>query len=254
MSIKNLKFFLLLLLMPFFIFSCGDDEENGDEDVTYEDVIEEDGYTEEDVANEEVNIICMWKAVSLREEPSSKGKYVTTMYLGESGTTYGETVTDSSSSKVREYVKITLGDGTEGWIQKNLTEIDVIPYAVKSTTKLYQRPDILASSKKEFETMQFVVVTETQDDWMKIKGKKPSDGWFSEGWVKSTHLSSSDIDITVAILAERALAKDGKEKKMEALQEILDNPDLSGSVFIPSLRDIVDEMMYSDDPEEEVYD
>lgn len=254
MNIKNLKFFLLILLIPLFFISCGD-EETSDDDVTYEEAMADEDNNEENVVNEEVNVICMWKAVSLREEPTSKGKYVTTMYLGESGTTYGETVTDSSSSKVRDYVKIKLGDGTEGWIQKNLTAIDVLPYAVKSTTKLYQRPDILASSKKEFEMMQFVVVTDTQEDWMKVMGKKPTDGWFSEGWVKSSHLSSSDIDVTVAILAERAMSSDSKEKKMEALEEILDNPDLSGSVFIPSIRDMVDEMMYSDEPEEEeIYD
>jgi len=253
MQFKNPKLFLMLLLFPFFMFSCGDDEEKSD-DATYEDVMTDYGDTDEDMVNEETNVICMWAAVSLREKPDAKSKYVTTMYLGEAGTTYGETVTDSSTSKGKEYVKIKLGDGTEGWIQKNLTAIDVVPYAVKSNTKLYQRPDILASSKKEFDMMQFVVVTETQDDWMKVQGKRAEDGWFSDGWVKSSHLTSSDIDITVAILASRALAKETNEKKIEALQEILDNADLSGSIFIPHVRDLVDEMIYGGEGEEEIYD
>ncbi len=250
MLTKNLKLSLLLLLFPLMFISCGDDEEN---EVTYEDVISDDP---EDEPNLEVNVVCMWKAVSLREEPSSKGKYVTTMNLGETGTTYGETVTDSSSSKVREYVKITLGDGTEGWIQKNLTAVDVASYVVKSRTKLYKRPDILATSKKEFDIMQFIVVTDTQDDWMKVKGKRHQDGWFSEGWVKSSHLSSSDIDITVAILAERAISFSDKAKKLEALNEITDNADFSGSIFISSVQDMTDELKYEEEEDEgdEIYD
>ena len=247
MLTKNLKLSLLLLLFPLMFISCGDEEATEEEnEVTYEDVISDDP---EDEPNLEVNVVCMWKAVSLREEPSSKGKYVTTMNLGETGTTYGETVADSSSSKLKEYVKITLGDGTEGWIQKNLTAVDVASYVVKSRTKLYKRPDILATSKKEFDMMQFIVVTETQDDWMKVKGKRHQDGWFSEGWVKSSHLSSSDIDITVAILAERAISFSDKAKKLEALNEITDNADFSGSIFISSVQDMIDELKYEEEEE-----
>ncbi|MCF6364806.1 MAG: hypothetical protein L3J35_01245 [Bacteroidales bacterium] len=46
--------------------------------------------------------------------------YITTIYLGEVATTFGEIVPDSSTSKVRDYIKIKLGDVTEGWIQESL--------------------------------------------------------------------------------------------------------------------------------------
>ena len=134
MLIKNLKLSSLLIIFALIFLSCGN-EEADENDVTYEDAVSEDQIAEDDV-NKQMNVVCMWGAVSLREEPYSKGKYITVMNLGETGTTYGETVTDSSTSKGREYVKITLGDGTEGWIQKNLTAVDVVPYVVKSRTKL----------------------------------------------------------------------------------------------------------------------
>ena len=258
MLTKNLKLSLLLLLFPLMFFSCGDEEASEENEVTYEDAISEDQIAEEEM-NEIMNVVCMWSAVSIRETPSSKGKYVTTMSLGEEGTTFGETITDSSTSKAREYVQVTLGDGTEGWIQKNLTAVNAIAYVVKSRTKLYKRPDILAPSKKEFDMMQFIVVTETKDDWMKVKGKRHQDGWFSEGWVKSSHLSSSDIDITVAILAERAISISDKAKKLDALNEITDNTDFSGSIFISSIQDMTDEIKYEEeegngDESDEIYD
>ncbi len=256
MLTNNLKLSFLILLFPFFFISCGD-EEAEENDVTYEDAMSEDYIAEEEMS-EIMNVVCMWSAVSLREKPSSKGKYITSMNLGESGTTYGETAIDSSTSKVREYVKITLGDGTEGWIQKNLTAVDVTPYVVKSKTKLYKRPDILAPGKKDFDMMQFIVVTETQDDWMKVKGKRARDGWFSEGWVKSSHLSSNEIDITAAILTERALALSDKAKKLDALNEITDNADFSGSIFMSTIQDMIDDLMYEEESEaeteEEIYD
>jgi SH3-like domain-containing protein len=249
MSVKNLKFYFLAMFISLFIMSCGDDNntDKKDNDATN---------TESDSENvsvntqEETNVVCLWKAVSLKKEPNSKGKYVTTMYLGESGTTNGKTVTDSTGSKVRDYMKIKLGDGTEGWIQANLVAADVVPSAVKSDTKLYNRPDILAPSNKEFNTMQFVVVTETQGEWSKVKGKRPGDGWFSEGWVKSDHLTGSEADITVSILKERALSNSDKSKMIEELEDILDNADLSTSVFISNVRDILDELKLSNEESE----
>ena len=242
MTIKSIKIWLLLPIFALFVFSCGDDETEADAEYDSTMVVEEDYVEEGEYLDEVVSIVCMWKAVSLKETPNSKGKYITTIYLGEVATTNSEIVTDSSTSKVRDYVKITLRDGTEGWIQENLMAINAEPYVVKSKTKVYKRPDILTAGKKDFDIMQFVVVTESQDDWSKVKGKRKADGWFTEGWVKSTHLTSSEIDINVAVLAERAMNISDKEKKMDALNEIIDNSDLAGSQFIYDLKEIVENL------------
>lgn len=252
MIFKTLKISLLLPLFVIFFVSCGDDE--GDNDAKFDStkVVENGISGDEDVLNEEVPIVCMWSAVSLKETPTSKGKYITTIYLGEVASTYGEIVTDSSTSKVRDYIKITLRDGTEGWIQENLMASDAIPHVIKSKTKIYKRPDILTAGKKEFDRMQFIVVLESQDDWVKVKGKRNEDGWFTEGWVKTTHITSSDLDINVAVLAQRALANSDADKKITALQEIVDNADLAGSQFIMDIEEMIEELMYKEEePTEE---
>ena len=214
-------------------FSCKEDGTNGDSNSGNSE--NTDGT---DNKKPEMNVICIWNAVSLKKEANEKGKYITTMYLGEVGKTYGETITDSSTSKPKDYIKIKLADGTEGWIQKNLVAVDSKSYAVKTRTKLYQRPDILSSTKKEFDFMQFVIVTETQEDWMKVKGKKIEDTWFTEGWVKVDNLTDNEIDITVAALVERALGETDATKKLNALTEILDNPDFESSIFINRVREM----------------
>jgi len=229
MKVTKPRILFFLPLFFFFLFSCGEEEvKDEDNDAVYvedasdgEDIIEDEGG--------EKNIICIWKAVSLKETPSSKGKYITTIYLGEAATTFGEIITDSS-----------------GWIQENLMAIDAEPYVIKSKTKLYKRPDILTAGNKEFERMQFVVVTETQSDWAKVKGKRTDAGWFSEGWVKISNLTNSDIDVAVAILAERAMVTDDKNKKIDALNEIVENSDFSVSQFISDIQDVIDDLSMED--------
>jgi len=232
MLIKNLNYILMLICLTFILGSCGNDKKSGTDgnDSTAVKV------TEGDPA------ICLWSSVTLKASPEQNGKYVTNIYMGETATFLGETATDSTvKNKPREYVKLKLKDGTKGWVQANYVAIKAKPYAVKNMTKLYKRPDILAPGKDQFEQMQFVVVTEEQDGWVKIKGKKRADSWFKEGWIKIENLTSTEADITVSILAERAMAKETPEKKTEALNEIIDNPDLNSSMFISNIRTLIDQ-------------
>lgn len=243
MFMSNLRTFLLLFIFALLISACGEENQNSETDST-------------DTESAEVNvekgapIICMWSAVSIKETPAQKGKYITAIYLGEKASYLGETAIDSSNAKKPvEFVKVKLTDGTTGWVQANFMAIDAQSYAVKETTKLYKRPDILSAGKDEFEIMQFVVVTEEQDDWAKIKGKRRTDGWFKEGWVKKDRLTNNEIDITVAILAERAMSKGDKEKKLEALNDILENPDLSSSAFSGDVRALVEKLTMPNEDE-----
>ena len=221
---KNIKISLFLLLISFFIFNCSTTK-----------TITKD-------KKEKVSAVCMWKAVSLKEAPNSKGKYITTIYLGEVATTNNEIVTDSSTPKVSDYVKITLRDGTEGWTLKSTIAIDAKSCVIESKTKIYNRPDILTAGKKEFDRMQFIVVYEKQGDWVKVKGKRKEDGWFTEGWVKSSHITDSKSDINVAVLTVRAFNNTDKNKKIKALKEIIENSDLAGSQFIYDLKEIVENL------------
>ncbi|MBN1250769.1 MAG: hypothetical protein JXR51_08180 [Bacteroidales bacterium] len=238
---KNLKLNLLLLTFVFFIFSCASEgtDENSENDSTSVEADVEDGVGYE----QEVQAICIWSSLTVKATPNEKGKYITSINLGEVATTHGIISVDSSTSKPREYVNITLADGTSGWVQKNFIAIDSKAFVVKGKTKIYKRPDILTATKNELDRMQFLVSTEFQEGWIKIKAKRKIDNWFIEGWVKSDHLTDNQIDVTVAILVQRALDFKDKAKRIDALTEIKDNADFSASVFIKDIEELLYDLM-----------
>lgn len=218
---------LSILVVSFFASSCGDDNsgKKNETEVSTSDV------------NEEVPIVCLWSALSIRETPSQKGKRLTTIYLGELATYLGETQTDASNTKKPvDFVKIRLTDGKEGWAAARFMVVNGKPAAITDLTKLYKRPDILSASKNDFEKMQFVVVTEEKDDWVRVKGIERSVNWYREGWVKKDKITEDNIDIPVAILAAKALSKKDFVNQKEAIEDILANTDLSSSQFFPVLR------------------
>jgi hypothetical protein len=238
MITNYLKTILFISLISLLSFACNNgsskDGKDGDSTVTADDVKN---------APADVSAICLWSSLTLRETPDAKGKYKNTMYLGEKAIYMGQKVTDSTDKKSpKEYVKVKLTDGSQGWVQSTFVAIGAKTYVLRDKTKLYKRPDILSAGKDEFDKMQFVVVTEEQGEWVKIKGKKTADKWFKDGWVKSDRLVDSEVDVTVAILCERALLKDTQEKKIEALKEIVDNTDFSASMFINDVRTILDSL------------
>jgi hypothetical protein len=247
MIINYLKTFLLIALISVFAYSCGGDSEK-----------EEDDDSDSSAAADEIKnapadetAICIWSSLVVRETPSLKGKYKSTMNLGEKAIFLKETAVDSSQKKSpKEFIKIKLTDGSQGWVQSTFMAVGAKTYVLKDKTKLYKRPDILSAGKDEFEKMQFVVVTEDQGEWVKVKGKKTVDTWFKEGWIKTDRLVESEVDVTVAILAERAMLKETDEKKTEALKEIVENPDLNSSMFYSDVKAIYDSYVNPEIPAE----
>jgi len=222
---------LTVLSISLLVLSCGDDTKENNKTTTTTTVSKP-----VETIQKDSKVVCMWKAVSLKEKPSQKGKYITTMYLGETATTHNEVVIDTTSKKKREYIKVTLADNTTGWIQQNLVAVNASPYVLIAPTKLYKRPDLIASSDKTLPEMQYVAVLETKGDWAKVKGKKYTNKWFSEGWVKLSKLSNDETDILAAILYEKTNYITDKNKRIKALQEIVNDADLSKSRWIDEIN------------------
>jgi len=109
-------------------------------------------------------------------------------------------------------------------------------------SKIYDPPDILIARKHSFEKMQFVVITEEKEDWRKVIGKRAEDNWFKSGWVKEKSLTTSDLDVAVAVLENRANLKKDKQPKVDALQEIVDNSDFASSFFIADINQIISDL------------
>lgn len=226
---------LLIAIISLITMSCKDDKAKTSDKTKAEEASEQTTQKVEN-DNKESTVVCIWKAVSLKETPKHKGKYVTTMYLGESGTTSNEIVIDSLTKTKRTYIKITLADGTSGWIDNRFIAVNAKPHVLTAPSKLYRRPDLVAVSNKDFSEMQYVVVTETKGDWAKVKGKKYTNKWYSEGWIKLNKLTDNQNDIMVALLYEKTKDISTADKKIIALQEIAENTDLSESRWIAEIE------------------
>lgn len=196
-----------------------------------------------DVAVEEIEnmAFCTWKEVSVRESPSSKGKWLTSVYLAEKFEYLEETAVDSSDKKLPSYYKIKLKDGKEGWIRSDFVALDSRPAAFIQNTPIYKRPDIMTKSDKEFSQMDIVAVIGEQDDWLEVRGKPREETWYRTGWVKSDNLTYDRDDIGVAVFALRAFDQKDENKKQEELEAILENPDFEQSIFINEIYNLLND-------------
>ena len=184
--------------------------------------------------------VCIWDQISVRETPG--GKYLTAMSVGESITYMG---IDSTTEK-STHAMVRLNDGKEGWAVKDYIVSNAKPAVVLSDISLYSRPDLLTKTEKKFTMMDIVASIETEGDWMKIKGRLGK--WMSEGWVKSDNVSFEAIDIAGAKFAKQALALEDEEERVKAINEIIDNPDLSGSRFVSELESHLLEIIEAQTP------
>lgn len=99
---------MMKLILPFCLiilfFACSTTEEKSTD---VEETVGEATEVEEKTA------VCIWDKVAVRETPSSKGKWKTSLSVGEVLTSLGEEAIDTLA-KNRKYTKVRLGDGTEG--------------------------------------------------------------------------------------------------------------------------------------------
>lgn len=224
---KTLFSSLVLSVLVMLIFSCGGDDTSGQDsdeaaaDTTAVNVAEE---------TETSNIaICLWGKVGLREEAGAKAKYLTTIYFGEKIELLGES--QEIESEKRTYVKVGLSDGKEGWVNEYLIATDAELAVASNTIDVYRRPDLMTASGKKLERGEIVAVMETdKEGWVQILGKEKA----KEGWVQTSgnNLTTHEVDVTVAVLVQKAMQEDTPAKKEEALKVISENSTFQTSIFI----------------------
>src|ERR1041385_4967163 len=91
-------------------------------------------------ADTTVNVV-IWNEVGIRDTPSDKGKYLTTIYLGEKFDVVGDTASELVGSKRNHFHKIRLSDGSPGWGRDELVALHVVPAAVMTDAAICKRPD-----------------------------------------------------------------------------------------------------------------
>ncbi len=179
--------------------------------------------------------VCVIEPLSVRETPEKKGKWITSIGVGETVTFLGEEATDSVSKRV--YYKVKLIDGKVGWTISDFIVVGGKVGAFSTDAYVYKRPDLLTKTDKKYSALDVVAVAETQGEWLKVKGKRSDGTYVEEGWVKSANISGAPVDIAAARFAAKAMAKSTMSERIEALQGVVSNTDLSASKFIPTIED-----------------
>jgi len=175
---------------------------------------------------EPVNVV-IWGEVGVRETPSDKGKYLTSVYLGEHVQVPGDTASEVSGKKRNHFRKVTLSDGKSGWVRDEFIATDVHPAAVTANAQMYKRPDLATVTEKVFMIGDFVVVRKTENDFVEVTGKLMGDKWFTTGFIRSSIISYKEIDVEYAALKRRA-EEETKEKIKSALQSQLADQSVFG--------------------------
>jgi len=227
---KNYYYILACAIMAFGIISCSGNENK--------ETAEQTTAQEETLKN--VDAVSIWDGISVKTEPTSDGKWLSSLSLGEKVMMTGNTAVDSSAEN-REYVEIQLGDEKQGWVVKDFVQ-EGSAVAVVRDAQVFNRPDLLTKTEKKFSTMDVLALIDTKDEWVEVKGKSQGEKWFWTGWVKRTDLSDNEVDVAVAVYGQKALAIEQEEERIDAIQEIVENESFTSSQFMVDLKNELNEL------------
>lgn len=234
---------LVTILASTFLFSCKGNKASNSKDANNESTEQIENATTSENSTPQANsgsAICILDKLSIRDTPGKKGKWLASMSIGEQITFTGEKVLDSVSKK--DFSKVKLIDGKEGWTRSDFIVVGGKVGAMTEEAVVYKRPDLLTKTDKKYSPMDIIAVMTTQEDWIKVKGKRRTGKYVEESWIKSSNISESAVDIATAKYVTIALSKNDDTEKIKELREITNNSDLSGSKFIPLIEEQIKEL------------
>lgn len=246
---KNLlKKYGLIILLITFILGCkdkGDSSSNSDSAEENNTSVEakSDLETTSDLdvntssfSEGDKSLICLWSKVGLRDIAGRKGaKYLSTIYFGETVKFLGE---KEKASDNKDYLKVELSDGQQGWVYDYLFAKNGKLSVLKNPLAMYKRPDVMEFTGNKFKRGNIVVVLdENKGEWQKIVGfEKKNEGWIQKG----NNFVYDALDIKLAILYNRAMNESSHSKKQKKLKLIVDNPAFQKSSFIDIVEGVLD--------------
>lgn len=176
--------------------------------------------------------VCVVENTSLRLEPSTKGKWLSSLALGETVKLEGKPITDESNQKV-DYIKVKLSDGTQGYVSTWCIVNGAYVGVIQETTKIYKRPDLLAETSQKFELMNIVAVEEEKDGWIRVVGE----GRSKTGWIQSSSIRKDKEDVVTAVLLRKAMRGKGKNIPREEMEAIVSQLPYEDSYFVNVIMD-----------------
>ena len=241
---QTIKGITLICTVLFLCLSCNSKSEKKAGSSENSDILEI-GDTDINNLSKASTAICLWPKVGLRDKPGRKNtKYLTTIYFGENVTFLDE---HKKAEDDKEYLKVQLSDGSEGWVYEHLFALGGELAIIEKETELYKRPDIMTFEGKKLEPMDMVVIfeSEEQEDWHEVTSMKRE----KKGWIQGDiDAIQNEIDVKLGILYWRAM-EESPEKKFELLENILANPNFKKSRLIEN----VNEALYDNDGKGEAF-
>lgn len=188
--------------------------------------------------------VCVIENTSLRTEPTTKGKWSSSLSLGETVKLESSPIKDPADPKV-EYIKVKLSDGTKGYASTWCIVQGAYVGVVQNTAKIYKRPDLLAESNKQFELMNIVAVEEEKDSWIRVTGE----GRTKSGWIQNESIRKDKEDVVTAVLLRKALSGKGNNIPREEMEAIVSKLPYQDSYFVNKVMEkyedtVVDEEEY----------
>ncbi len=217
-KIRNLSFFIMVALLLSLLSACQNKKNSHGEKSNDDSLMIQ--------KTEPVPAISLW-ANGLRAEPGKDGKWITTILFAEEVTAIGDSVYVEKED--RTYTKVRLTDGKDGWVYAYLFAFNAERAAITQNTTLFKRPDISTPAGKSLEFGEIIAIDEKQDDgWIHVFTKEKK----KQGWIRSEqNLTYNDIDLTAAILLERAFSEKNRDQQKKSLEEIINNVEFQESVF-----------------------
>jgi hypothetical protein len=186
-------------------------------------------------AVENTGAVCIWENVPLKEAPDESGKWVCSISIGEVLTYLDDSKEYNSGKKTIKCYKVKLKDGKEGWAQSDFIILNSKAAVITDDIELYSRPDLLNKTNRTFSKMDIIAIKSEKDGFLEVEGKRKGGKWIESGWLKGKTISYDAVDIAVAKFATKALSISDRNKREQAIKEILENSDFKSSVFIASL-------------------
>jgi len=186
-------------------------------------------------AEKEPSAICMWEGTALRDAPSKKAKWLSSISLGEKVIMLADSAIDSADNN-RVFYHIRLSDGNNGWAQALLLVPNAKLAVITEKAGIHKRPDLLTAKKTSFQPMEMIAIVKEKNDWIEVIGNKRK----KKGWIKNSCITLNEVDVTVAILTNKALADKDVKKQQNQINEIVNNPEFKSSQFLPLLRKHLD--------------
>ncbi len=179
-------------------------------------------------SDKEILSVCIYDKAPVLDKPSKKeGKVLSSVSLGEKLMF----LDDKEEEKGKQYLKVKLLDGKEGWIMADYVAIESRPAVIIEKSDIYSRPDLSTISKKSFNEMDIIAIISKKDDWIEVEGKRGKAKGIEKGWIKDKGYSEGTTDIAAAIFINRALAITKTSDRLAELKSIMENSNISGSTF-----------------------